>query len=173
MENRVHRPLKVIALNANGISKQRYELSKQLQDLHIDMALFSETHLKPYEKFYIPNYHFYWIALHPGRKGGTAIAVWKGFSHKHVDLPPLVSVEATGVCIPIGNREILLTAVYKPPGRTRSDADISELLSLGHKCILAGDLNAKHPSWNSTVSKPSGKKLLQVFDGSDFEISAP
>jgi endonuclease/exonuclease/phosphatase family metal-dependent hydrolase len=49
----------------------------------------------------------------------------------------------------------------------------AELLSLRHKCILAGDLNAKHPSWNSTVSNPSGEKLLQVFDASDFEISAP
>jgi hypothetical protein len=38
---------------------------------------------------------------------------------------------------------------------------------------LAGDLNAKHPSWNSIVSNPSGEKLLQLFDASDFEISAP
>jgi hypothetical protein len=38
---------------------------------------------------------------------------------------------------------------------------------------LAGDLNAKHPSWNSAVSNPSGEKLLELFDVSDFEISAP
>jgi hypothetical protein len=36
---------------------------------------------------------------------------------------------------------------------------------------LAGDLNAKHTSLNSSVSNPSGQKLL--FDKSDFEISAP
>jgi hypothetical protein len=48
-----------------------------------------------------------------------------------------------------------------------------ELLKLRHKCILAGDLNDKHPSWNSAVSNPSGEKLLQLFDVSDFEISAP
>jgi hypothetical protein len=29
---------------------------------------------------------------------------------------------------------------------------------------LADDLNAKHPSWNSTVSNPLGEKLLQLFD---------
>jgi hypothetical protein len=39
----VHRPLKVITFNANGIRRQRYELSKQLQDLHIDEALLSES----------------------------------------------------------------------------------------------------------------------------------
>jgi exonuclease III len=139
MSNRVHGPLEALAFNANGISKQHSELSKQLQDLHLDIALFSETHQKPHERFYIPNYHFYRIDRHLGRKGGTAVAVRKGIPHKHVDLPPLVSVEATGICIPIDNREILLAAVYKSP-------DIAELLSLRHKCILAGDLNAKHPS---------------------------
>jgi hypothetical protein len=41
------RPLKVIAFNANDIWRRCYELSKQLQDLHIDVALLSETHLKP------------------------------------------------------------------------------------------------------------------------------
>jgi hypothetical protein len=52
MDNGIHRPLKIIAFNANGIMKQRYELSKQLQDLHVDVALLSETHLKPHERFY-------------------------------------------------------------------------------------------------------------------------
>jgi hypothetical protein len=47
MATRVHRPLKVIAFNAYDIWRQRYKLSKQLQDLHIDVALFSETRLKP------------------------------------------------------------------------------------------------------------------------------
>jgi hypothetical protein len=55
----VHRPPKVIAFNANGIWRRRYELSKQLQDLHIDVALFSVTYLKSHERFFIPNYHFY------------------------------------------------------------------------------------------------------------------
>jgi hypothetical protein len=38
---------------------------------------------------------------------------------------------------------------------------------------LAGNLNAKHPFWNSAVSKPSGEKLMALFDLSDFEILAP
>jgi hypothetical protein len=69
--------------------------------------------------------------------------------------------------------EILLVAVYKSTERTWNDADIAELLSLRQKRILAGDLNAKHPFWNSRVSNPSGEKLLYLFDASDFEISAP
>jgi hypothetical protein len=34
-------------------------------------------------------------------------------------------------------------------------------------------MNAKHPFWNSAVSNPSGEKLLELFDSSEFEISAP
>jgi hypothetical protein len=41
------------------------------------------------------------------------------------------------------------------------------------KSLLAGDLNAKHLFWSSTVSNPLGKKLLDLFDVNDFEISAP
>jgi hypothetical protein len=47
----IHRPFKVIAFNANGIMRQRYEFSKQLRDLHVDVALFSETHLKHHKRF--------------------------------------------------------------------------------------------------------------------------
>jgi hypothetical protein len=35
MAARIHRPLNVIAFNVNGIWRQHYEFSKQLQDLHI------------------------------------------------------------------------------------------------------------------------------------------
>jgi hypothetical protein len=72
----VHRPLRVIAFNVNGTWRWRYELSKQLQDLHIDMALLSETHLKAHGTFLIPNYHFYGAHRFPGRKG---------IPHNHLD----------------------------------------------------------------------------------------
>jgi hypothetical protein len=66
----------------------------------------------------------------------------------------------------------LLAAVYKSPGRAWNDADITEILSFKPKTILAGDLNAKNPFWNSAVSNPSGDKLLHLFDVNEFEISA-
>jgi hypothetical protein len=127
MATRFHRTLNVIAFNAKGIGRQRYELSKQLQDLHVDVALFSETYLKLHERFFIPSYHFYRTARHSGRQGGTAVAFRKVIPHTHVDLHPLVSGEATGVCIPVGNSEVLFAAVYKSPGKTLRDADITNL----------------------------------------------
>jgi exonuclease III len=81
MATRIHRILKVIIFNANGIGRQHYQLSKQLQDQNIDVALFLETHLKPRERFYIPNYNFFRIGRHSGMKGGTADAIRKGIPH--------------------------------------------------------------------------------------------
>jgi hypothetical protein len=69
--------------------------------------------------------------------------VRKSIPHNHVDLPLLVSIEATGVCIPIGKSEVLFAAVYKYTGQTWNDTDITELLSFRHKPLMAGDLNAK------------------------------
>jgi hypothetical protein len=77
MAARFHRSLEVIAFNANGIWRRCYTLSKQLQDLHIDVAVLSETRLKPHERFFIPNYNFYRTNRFRGRKG---------FPHNHVDL---------------------------------------------------------------------------------------
>jgi hypothetical protein len=116
------------------------------------VTLFSETYLKPHERFFI--------------------AIRKGVAHNHVDLPPLVSVEATGVCIPIGNSEALLADVYKSPGRAWSDEDFIDLLRFRSKLIFAGYLNAKYPCWNTAVSNPSGERLMALFDLKESEISS-
>jgi hypothetical protein len=98
--------------------------------------------------------------------------VRKDIPHSHVDLPSLVSIDATGVCISIGNSEVLLAAVYKSPDHARNDADIIELLSFRHKSLLARDPNSKHPFWNSAVSNPLGTKLLNLLHINEFDISA-
>jgi hypothetical protein len=85
MAARVHRLLKITAFNANDIWRQRYKLSKQLQDLYIYVALLSDTHLKPHGRFFITNYHFYQTDPFPRRKGGTAVAARKVIPHNHVD----------------------------------------------------------------------------------------
>jgi hypothetical protein len=67
----------------------------------------------------------------PRKERQTAAAVRKGIPHKHVHayLSPLLSIEATRVCITIGKSEVLLPAVCKSPGHARNNAVISELLS--------------------------------------------
>jgi hypothetical protein len=97
MATRTHVPFEVIACVANGIARHRHELCKQLQVLHVDVALFWETHLEPYERGSISSYYFYRTDKHPGRKGGIVVAVRKGIPHNHVDLPPRFSRSNMGL----------------------------------------------------------------------------
>jgi hypothetical protein len=113
--------------------------------------VFTETHLKPHERFCIQNYFFYQTDHYQGRKGGTAVAIRKGVPHTNVHLALLVSVEATGVYILIGNNEVFLAGVYKSPSPAWNDADIMKLLAVRNKTVPAADLKAKHPFWNSGV----------------------
>jgi hypothetical protein len=102
-----------------------------------------------------------------------AFAVRKGIPHNHVDLPPLVSIEVTWICIQIGNSEVLLAAVYMSSGHPWDDADNIELLSFRNKSLLAVDQKVKHPFSNSVVSNPSGAILLNLLHINEFEFSAP
>jgi hypothetical protein len=65
----------------------------------------------------------------PVTKGGTATTVRKGIPHTDVHLPTLISEEATGDCIPIGNNEVLMQLLISP-GHAWADTGITELLNL-------------------------------------------
>jgi hypothetical protein len=97
MPHTVHRPLKIIALNANSTGRQAYEFRKRSQVLKIDVALFSERYLKPHVRFHIPNYDIYRTDREDGHKGGTAVVVKKGIPHTYIYLLPVLSVKAAGV----------------------------------------------------------------------------
>jgi hypothetical protein len=58
--------------------------------------------------FCIPNYDIYWTDSGDGHKGITAVAVKKDIPHTSADLPPLLSVQEAGVCIPIENTNVCL-----------------------------------------------------------------
>jgi hypothetical protein len=62
--------------------------------------------MKLHERFCISNYQLYRTGHFSGVKDGISISVRNSIPHNHVDLSPLVSVEATGVCIPIGIRDV-------------------------------------------------------------------
>jgi hypothetical protein len=109
---------------------------------------FSRRHLKPYERFYIPNYDVYRTYRHPRLKDETAIAVRKCIPHTHVSPSPLLSTEVNIDW----KKEVLLAALYKPPGRNWSDADVIGILNFTSKSLLVGDLNAKNAVWDSQFS---------------------
>jgi hypothetical protein len=170
MPTTVHRTLKTISFNVNSIDRQAYEDRKQLQGLKIDVALFSVTHRKPHMRFYITDYDIYRTDRGGGHKGGTAMQLRRAPAHMRRITPSPIS-GSNGFAY----RFETLKCSLQPFINLRkdwSDTDIIELFGFRNKSILAGDLDAKHPVWNSRVSTPSDLKLLELFVSSDFEISA-
>lgn len=93
-------------------------------------------------RFYLPSGHFHRTYHFLIRNGGNAVALGKGILRQHVDLPPLVSEDATGIHTPIGNSEVLSAIVCKSSCHSWSDANRH---SFRHKSLMANYLNAKHP----------------------------
>jgi hypothetical protein len=89
----VYRPLKIMTFNANCIGSQAYEVRKLLQDLKIQMALLSETHLMSHMRLYVPKYEIYHTDHEVGHEIGTAVTLMKGIAHTCADLPPVPSVK--------------------------------------------------------------------------------
>jgi cytochrome b561 len=106
-----------------------------LEDLKIEVTLFSETYLKPH------------IIIKTGTKAELPWELRKAFLTHLLTYLLFFQLEVTGVCIPIGNTEMLLAKQW-------SDTDITELSRFKNKSILVGDPNAKHPVWNSRLKTP-------------------
>lgn len=56
----------------------------------------------------------------------------------------------------MGNKELLLSAVYKRPLTQILAFDIDSLLDTQGHVIIAGDLNTKHSTWSSRTNNATG-----------------
>jgi retron-type reverse transcriptase len=170
--------LKIIAWNARGLKDRRNELHFFLSARDIDIALISETKLTEHEVFRIPSYEIYRTdrpARPHGRNpgGGTAVLVHRRLVHRpHVTATG--SLETTGVFVHVGGHEHLVVSAYQPPGRQLDARTLDSLFNINVPLVLAGDLNAKHQSWNSRVSNPRGRALRNLLDHlGDINVIAP
>ncbi|XP_047098712.1 uncharacterized protein LOC124712460 [Schistocerca piceifrons] len=96
--------------------------------------------------------------------GATAVNVRNGICHHVIQLPPLATLEATGVVVHASADAITFVAASRPPSRPLDPADIDALLSLRGQVFVTGDFNSKHVSWNSRITNAAGRCLLRVAE---------
>jgi hypothetical protein len=61
-------------------------------------------------------------------------------------------------------RPIIIAAIYSPPRHTISCQEYEDfLLQLGPHFLVTGDWNAKYTTWGSRLTRPKGRKLLNVI----------
>lgn len=167
--------LKIISWNCNGIESKIPELTKFVKQNKIDIILLGETRLNPKNKISIPNYHAYRTdrpkTPTAPSSGGTAILIRKNIIHQHVILP--TTVESTTIHLKLKNKITQISAVYKSPRVILHHNDLNILTNHNGPFIIAGDLNSKHPSWNSLSTNTAGRKLLHHSEANNYTIIAP
>ena len=175
MDNTPHNnSIRILTWNANGIlaNNKLLELTHLLQNKHIDILCLSETHLKPSQKLYIPNFISYRRDRIGSRGGGVAILIRKNIRHKA--LSPLDSpIESSAIELILQGGSCKVFAVYSPPHKVLQNSDLAPFLSLDGSVVIAGDLNAKHISWGCRSSNQSGRSLLRASLSHSSTIEAP
>jgi len=167
--------LKIIFWNSNGIRHKLNELRSLALLRKIDIILLNETKILPTTKLHIPNYITYRNDLPPVRgspaHGGTAVLIHRRIVHQQITLN--TTIQTSSVLIKLNNHEVLVSAVYKPPGTVLTTNDLNLLTQSSEWQISAGDFNAKHSLWYSHSINATGRILFDHVQQSDYVISAP
>ena len=170
--NRQLKQIKICTFNANCIHNQKGEITQFLKNEQIDILLAQETFLKSIHKFKIPNYIVHRTDRTTGRGGGTAILIRKSIKHTRLQETPNNTFEYTA--IQLENTKITIISCYKKPQDKIHIEDVENLLQLGQKVIIGGDLNAKHTTWNSYTTNPAGTTLYNhIKRRLDIQIHSP
>lgn len=161
VEKRKPASLQVVFWNADGLRPKRNSLEEFVERIRADIVLVNETHLKPTYGAKLRNFVLYRSDRLNAPRGGTAVYVKKDIEHETIELPQLDQLEATGIAVQTAHAGVLkLYAVYCSPNRALLANELEELLDEDGPIIIAGDLNAKHPAWNSRVANGRGRTLL-------------
>ncbi|GJQ79525.1 hypothetical protein Trydic_g16372 [Trypoxylus dichotomus] len=164
--------LQIAFWNANRLTTKKTELEEFVQRHQLDAVLIGETHLRGSNRHSLPNFRVYRADREDARGGGTAILVKSTIEH-HTDLAlDLINIEATAVTINLATGPVKLLAAYKAPRRQLLEDDLSEIFDTRGAVTLAGDLNAKHPSWNSRRTNASDICLRRFADDLHLLVDA-
>ncbi|GJQ65019.1 hypothetical protein Trydic_g23196 [Trypoxylus dichotomus] len=154
--------------NTSWRYSSKTELEKFVQRHQLDAILIGETHLRASNRLTLPNFAVYRADREDARGGGTAVLVKSTIEH-HADLVlELINIEATAVTINLATGPVKLVAAYKAPRKQL----LEEIFDTRGAVILAGDLNAKHPSWNSRRTNASGICLRRYADDLHLPVDA-
>lgn len=134
----------------------------------------SETFLKPGHHLSIANYNIYPRDSNNGPVGGTAVIIKRNIDHCELTDPQLIEAEANGIAVTLHNGEKLqIYSFYSPGARRPVPEDLTTITETNGDLIVAGDFNAKYPSWNSRTTNSNGTTLGNHADQHLYEIFGP
>lgn len=161
--------------NANGGLKQKSsELLHFMKEHNLAIMLITETHLLETDKWNLANMAIY-RSDRPGKRrgGGTAIVIQSNVNHHQLPTPNLKTLEAVQVQVQSALGPLNIVSAYGRPNQKLHTEDISALLQQTTPTIIAGDLNAKHRSWNSRTNNNRGMSLYKHSQQFNYVVAGP
>lgn len=159
--------LQIMFWNIRGFRTHYEELLAASVD--IDVIVCVETHLNPLD---LKKYNFPGFELirkdRTGNSGGIAVILRKNLKIQLLEDTDLRNPEIEMIGIQIINVEPQLkiyTCYRHPEGTLHMDywKKITSMAGQKDHCLLMGDFNAHHISWNCEKSNPNGEKLLECI----------
>lgn len=156
------------------------EIIEFLRIHEIDVALITESHLKPNKSFSLPDHTVIRLDRINASKGGVAIAVRRTLQFRMLPDFRLNIIEAVGIELESPDGPITVIAAYCPKQCNVSDGsstqlknDIQILTRRSGKFVLAGDLNARHSIWGNTRNNKNGNVLATDAQSGHYTIMHP
>lgn len=173
--------LTVVNWNACSIRNKQIEFGDFLRTKNIDIALLSETHLKPLrDTIYVPGYTLHRLDRTATGGGGVAVAVKWGTNYRLLSHFRLDLIEAIGVEVQTTMGPIIFVAVYYHTQCRKNDGsatklrnDIIKLTRRQGKYLIGGDLNARHETWGNSKRNRNGIVLDEDLQCGHYNILAP
>jgi Reverse transcriptase (RNA-dependent DNA polymerase)/Endonuclease-reverse transcriptase len=144
---------------------KKLEFCDFIETHNIQIALLSETFLKEKHKFNFRNYKIYRRDRVDGPKGGNAIIVHKSISHEQIALPNLPAFqECMAIKVFCDGEDMIIVSVYVPNTvKSIQYNDLSGILGIGSRVLLAGDFNARHTHWFCKNNNARGKNIFDYY----------
>lgn len=173
MDRRLRLRSAVIAFwNAKSVRNKREELLEFIERYRVDVVLISETWLDSVDELKLPNFETY-RSDRPTWGGGVAILCKRWIDHMPTPTPVLTTLEATSIVVNFEQGPVKIVSAYQTCTKSLVVADFVRVLDSNIPVIVAGDLNAKHPSWNSTKVNKRGRELFAYVEASNVLALGP
>jgi hypothetical protein len=148
------------------VARKNWNSKITLNEKKIDIALISETHMKPSNQLKICNYDTHRKDRKIKKGGGVAIMIEK--SIKHEELPEMKQEdrESTGIQLVISESNTRIYSTYISPSNNLNEKELDEMLKNDTPRIISyiGDLNAKNKVWYSKTTNVRGRKLEKIIE---------
>ena len=165
--------IKCLSWNAHSLHNRENfsSFSRFVEYNNFKIIFVSETWCRETSNIRLAHFHCYRVNRD---QGGVAFYVHKTLPHTFHNQFSSDFGEAVSVKLFEKKRHIILTSVYCSPraNKKQSSELFSFIFAQTSPVLIAGDLNAKHQTWNNISSNNRGLILRKLLDEKQFNLQS-